>query len=682
MYCQKWLIAHDFEENELESELPANHESVVNPWFFIPSDFAISGPVTELEFWEKLVRPIEYFVEITCLFDCQVSESAFALSYSIGAPALHREKSLLVKSDQKDEFDLITSLSEMLIFAKELTSLKANLMLPHDYPQHQSRATFQLITVVSNDMTTSAAKPGETTSAFVDVLTNLKSQRLTIESLLFHMREQLDPPLKVLQLSSNRPIDFHEQFTMTSGRGIDRALLISVNFSATPSVKAPSDDVREAAHRDLTRFKTFLVEIYGFSDSNCWALTYDDTAAKSAMRETILATLERLARMSKTNDSIILYCFFNDISRDRKEDIDPDATQLFGAITGEDVWNHFVAIMAEGVRITALFDSPTNVMTLPYSFEANDEQAKVFIPATVHVVGGNQGDITIPFLTAMSRSVTDGWLPTIDKMKDIMLDISYPDREPILSSSRRLRRESEMEITAQGGGGTKKALLVSISYIGLKGLELEDAKNNLENVKQYLRTHHGFTSKQWIVLEDTSISNPPSRRNMMRGIKHLVDNAKPSDSLIFYYFGHGNAVLRKEYGLCSRIDDRHVWEEALVPSDIDTYGRNAILDHELLNCLVRPLPEGCTLTCIVDCYQSRSPITLPYFYHPPPTRGGSLRRSENSSSRLSVGTETSDADSGNGIVRLLSGAWSKLKDETHQNQASSSSIESVFRSNG
>lgn len=672
-------MTHDFGGRELGSEEAVNHASGVNPRFFIPSDFAISGPVTELEFWEKLVRPIEHFVEITCLFDCHLPESAFALSYSIGAHALNRtHKSSLVHSDHKDESDLITSLGNMLLFAKELTNYKADLTLPHDYRQLRSRAAIQLITVRSHDMAT-AAKPGEMTNAFVNVLTTFKSQRLTIESLLFHIREQLDTPLKVLQLSSSHPIDFHDQFTMTSGKGIDRALLINVNYSATPLVNSKCDNEHESVDRDLVSFKTLLVDVYGFSDSNCLVLTYDDTTTKAAKRDFILAAMERLARVSKADDSVILYFLCNAGSRDRKENIDVNESQLFGGITGEDLWNHFVVPMAEGVRITSLFDSPTNIMMLPFSFEANDEQAKVFIPATVHVVGGNQGGITMPFLTAMSTSLREGWLPTIDKMKEIMFDISYPDREPLLSSSRRLRRESEIEIIPTGGGAAKKALLVSISYIGLKGLELQDAKNNLENVKRYLRTHHGFTPNQWIVLDDTSNSTRPSRRNMMRGMKYLVDNAMPSDSLIFYYFGHGNDVLRKEYGFCSRIDDQHVWEEALVPSDIDAYGRNAILDHELLNCLVRPLPEGCTLTCIVDCYLSRSPINLPYFYHPPPTRAGWLRRSENSSSKLSVGTETSDTDSGKGFVKLLSGAWSKLKDETHQNQASSSSIESYFR---
>ena len=673
----KWPITHDLRGHELETELAANETSDFNRWFLIPSDYAVSGPVTELEFWEKLVRPIEHLVEITCLFDCHVPAPGFALSYSVGAPTLHRaHRASVVKSDHKDESDLITSLGEMLLFAEELTNSKADRMPPHDYRQHRSRATIQIISVLSNDMN-SISKPGATTSAFVDVLTNFKSQRITIESLLFHMRKQLDTPFKVLQLSSTRPIDFHEQFTMTSGKGIARALLISVNGSA--SVKVPRDDEREAAHRGLIGFKTFLVETYGLFDSNCWALMYDNSTTKSATRELILAALERLARVSKTDDSVILYFLCNVVARDRKEDIDYDDSQLFGGITGQDLWNHFVAPMAEGVRITCLFDAPKSILTLPYSFEANDEQAKVFIPATVHVVGGNQGDITLPFLTAMSRSVTEGWLPTIDKMRDLMFDISYPDREPLLSSSRRLGRDSEIDITSTGGGGAKKALLVSISYVGLRGLELVDAKNSLESFKRYLRTHHGFTPNQWIVLEDSGISTRPSRRNIMRGIQSLVDNAMSSDSLIFYYFGHGNAALLKEKGLCTRIDDGHVWEEALVPSDIDAYGRNAILDHELVNCLVRPLPEGCTLTCVVDCYRSRSPINLPYFYHPPPTRGESFRRSENSSSKLSIGTETSDTDSGKGFVKLLSGAWSKLKDETHQNQASSSSIESFFR---
>ncbi|KAH8925350.1 peptidase C14 [Atractiella rhizophila] len=98
----------------------------------------------------------------------------------------------------------------------------------------------------------------------------------------------------------------------------------------------------------------------------------------------------------------------------------------------------------------------------------------------------------------------------------------------------------------------------------------------------------------------------PTKENMINAMRWLVSNAQPNDSLFFHFSGHGGQAKDK-HG-----DEEDGYDETIYPLDFENAGH--IVDDELHNLLVRPLPAGCRLTAIFDCCHSGSALDLPYMY--------------------------------------------------------------------
>lgn len=87
----------------------------------------------------------------------------------------------------------------------------------------------------------------------------------------------------------------------------------------------------------------------------------------------------------------------------------------------------------------------------------------------------------------------------------------------------------------------------------------------------------------------------PTKANIRTALWWLVKGCQPGDSLVFFYSGHGSRV-RDIDG-----DEVDGYDESLCPIDFETEGR--ILDDEINETIVRPLPHGVTLHSIIDaCY--------------------------------------------------------------------------------
>lgn len=675
-----------------------------DPRILIPADHDVAGFVNESDFWEQLVKPIQRHVEVTCVLDCHLPANAFDLNHKLeeAAAPLARpgmlQRSSSSRSQHQDERDMINALGGMLEFATDLaeTDPIARPHLQYNRDRRASRAnalatllnvkshygahaSLQLITTTSVE---GRDQPGETTAAFVQVLTDLDAHKITTESLLFHMRMHISPN-RIPQIKSPRPIDFHSPFTLyeNKGTGTRRALLVGINYPDFPYTGSPNPELAgttaaelEGSHVDLQCFKLFLRQTHGYLERDLLVLM-DDSKAETPTRGNIMAALRTLVSLSEPGDSVVFYFVGEGSSDAQRECIHPSDFAEFGVISGDNIWQELVEPMSEGVRITCLIDAPTakgNVIELPYSFEADDEQAKIFIPATVHVVGGTSGRITKPFLQAMMPANHSRWLLAMDKMQDLLTDSASPDAKMVLSSSRRLHQQSAIEMMPQEGHGAKRALLIGINYGSQSRLELQHSHEGLGMFKMFLQRCHGLTANDITVLQDRGLEKRPTRRNIVHAIHELVDKTLPGDSLFLYYCGHGNAMLEKAFGSHGlAVGEKR--EAAFVPSDIDDTGRNAIVDDELLNILVRPLPEGSTLTCVTDCFNSDSAINLPYTYRPPVKR--KQVRSTSPFRRLSLGNSLFQSSEpskkgGGSLSNIISGAWSSLKDETHDYNSS------------
>lgn len=98
----------------------------------------------------------------------------------------------------------------------------------------------------------------------------------------------------------------------------------------------------------------------------------------------------------------------------------------------------------------------------------------------------------------------------------------------------------------------------------------------------------------------------PTTANIRQAMKWLVQGAQPNDSLFFHYSGHGGQTKDKDG------DEGDGYDEVIYPVDYKKSGH--IVDDEMHDIMVKPLPAGCRLTAIFDSCHSGSALDLPYIY--------------------------------------------------------------------
>ncbi|WVQ98413.1 hypothetical protein IAU59_005536 [Kwoniella sp. CBS 9459] len=203
--------------------------------------------------------------------------------------------------------------------------------------------------------------------------------------------------------------------------------------------------------------------------------------------------------------------------------------------------------------------------------------------------------------------------------------------------------------------GTKKALLIGINYFGTSG-ELAGCINDVHNVQKFICERFGYQPADIVLLTD-DVNDPrtmPTRENIIKGMRWLVEGAKRDDSLFLHYSGHGTQTedLDGDEG-----DDD---DEAICPVDYQNAG--LIVDdesgHELV---VKPLPAGCRLTAIFDSCHSGTVMDLAYAY----TTEGKIKEpdllSEAREGLLGAGMDILKGDTG-GIMSNLFGAAKSVFD--------------------
>ncbi|GLB36836.1 putative caspase domain containing protein [Lyophyllum shimeji] len=155
--------------------------------------------------------------------------------------------------------------------------------------------------------------------------------------------------------------------------------------------------------------------------------------------------------------------------------------------------------------------------------------------------------------------------------------------------------------------GRKKALCIGINYTGQQN-ELRGCVNDARRVRDFLTSHWGYQSGDIVILTDDS-KNPrqqPTRQNMLDAMRWLVKNAQPNDSLFFHYSGHGGQTKDLNG------DEIDGWDEVIYPVDFKKSGH--IIDDEMHDIMVKPLPAGCRLTALFDSCHSGTALDLPYIY--------------------------------------------------------------------
>ncbi|KAI0300077.1 peptidase C14, caspase domain-containing protein [Multifurca ochricompacta] len=147
--------------------------------------------------------------------------------------------------------------------------------------------------------------------------------------------------------------------------------------------------------------------------------------------------------------------------------------------------------------------------------------------------------------------------------------------------------------------GRKKAVCIGINYTG-QNSQLDGCVNDAKHVYHFLIDRLGFRARDIIRLTDEAHDprNVPTRANILGALRWLVRGAHKHDSLFFHYSGHG-AQVRDRNG-----DEEDGYDEVIFP--VDYLQAGTIIDDDLHDGLVKPLPPGCRLTAIFDSCHSGS----------------------------------------------------------------------------
>ncbi|KAG6512880.1 metacaspase-1-like [Zingiber officinale] len=164
---------------------------------------------------------------------------------------------------------------------------------------------------------------------------------------------------------------------------------------------------------------------------------------------------------------------------------------------------------------------------------------------------------------------------------------------------------AQMPSSFPGAHGKKRALLVGISYAG-QPCELKGTVNDVNCVRYLLTEKFGYPAACIVVLTDEE-SDPqriPTKENLRAAMRWLVQGCEAGDSLVFHFSGHGVQKLDPSGDEVDGLD------EALCPVDFKSKG--TIVDDEVNETLVRPLPRGAKLHALVDACHSGTILDLPY----------------------------------------------------------------------
>lgn len=155
--------------------------------------------------------------------------------------------------------------------------------------------------------------------------------------------------------------------------------------------------------------------------------------------------------------------------------------------------------------------------------------------------------------------------------------------------------------------GQRKALIIGINYIGTKN-QLRGCINDANAMCKFLIDRFGYKKEDIVMLTDDQreMVKVPTRQNIIRACQWLVSDARPNDSLVFHFSGHGGTQKNLDGSEESGFDS------TIVPVDFEAAGQ--IIDDQLHDLLVRPLPPGARLTAFFDSCHSGSALDLPFVY--------------------------------------------------------------------
>jgi hypothetical protein len=146
-----------------------------------------------------------------------------------------------------------------------------------------------------------------------------------------------------------------------------------------------------------------------------------------------------------------------------------------------------------------------------------------------------------------------------------------------------------------------------VNYFGTRA-RLNGCINDVHHMRAILTSMYGFSSSSGcmkILTDDQSDTRrQPTRSNILSAFDWLVEDVQPGDVLFFHFSGHG--AQQKDPSFM----EEDGYDETICPFDFDRAGM--IVDDEIFDRIVAPLPSGVKLTAVMDCCHSGTGLDLPF----------------------------------------------------------------------
>ncbi|CAN8251679.1 unnamed protein product [Cochlearia groenlandica] len=209
--------------------------------------------------------------------------------------------------------------------------------------------------------------------------------------------------------------------------------------------------------------------------------------------------------------------------------------------------------------------------------------------------------------------------------------------------------------------GKKRAVLCGVNYKG-RSYSLKGCISDVKSMRSFLVQHMGFpidsilmltgflflsqntiemffgqeTRKNMFVVvaeDEASAQRIPTKKNIRKAMRWLIEGNRARDSLVFHFSGHGSQ--QKDYNG----DEMDGQDEALAPLDHETEGK--IIDDEINKTLMRPLVHGAKLNAVIDACNSGTVLDLPFICRL--ERNGSYKWEDHRSVKAYKGTDGGSA---------------------------------------
>ncbi|KAF8501496.1 metacaspase [Russula emetica] len=165
----------------------------------------------------------------------------------------------------------------------------------------------------------------------------------------------------------------------------------------------------------------------------------------------------------------------------------------------------------------------------------------------------------------------------------------------------------------------RKALFIGINYSQHPDREfkLRHCTRDAYEMANFLRTYLDFAPCDIRVMTD-EMENPwdrPTKENILLAMQELVRDAQPGDSFFLYFSGHGVQIEDTDGDELDGLDEC-ICAVDYCGDDPDPTANTPglIVDDDMHDILVRPLPPQCRLTALFDSCHSGTALDLPYEY--------------------------------------------------------------------